>query len=101
MDIPASPPENGVLEVLDGGQTVIGSGLDVSQGAPITMTADPDVNGLYFGTFEGIEEGVPVTIYYYWQLVTDIYIVGYLSSEVTAEGMSCSVYRPFELWYLE
>jgi hypothetical protein len=99
LAIPASPPESGTLEVLDGGQTVIGSSLSEGE-ASITMTADPSINGLYTGAFQGQEQGVPVTIDYIWQVVTDEYIIGYLTAGVTAEGVNCTVYRSFELSYI-
>lgn len=98
LDIPASPPENGILEVRDGGRTVIGTGLQEDQ-ASITVRADPEIRGRYSGSFEGMEQGVPVTIDYYWQVVTDEYIVGYLTASVTEQGVTCTVYRPFELTY--
>jgi energy-converting hydrogenase Eha subunit B len=99
LAISASPPESGTLEVLDGGQTVIGTGLEAAQGVSITMNADPGINGRYTGTFQGMEQGVPVTIDYFWQVVTDEYIVGFLTASVTSEGMSCTVYRPYEMVY--
>jgi hypothetical protein len=98
LDIPASPPESGILEVLDGGQTLIGSGLQEDE-ASITMNAHPEITGRYTGAFEGREQGVPVTINYFWQVVTDEHIVGFLTASVTSEGVSCEVYRSFELTY--
>lgn len=47
----------------------------------------------------GTEQGIPVTINYVWQVVTDEYVVGYLTSSFTAEGVTCTVYRPYELRY--
>ena len=98
LDIPASPPESGILEVLDGGQTLIGSGLQEDE-ASITMNAHPEITGRYTGAFEGTEQGVPVTINYFWQVVTDEHIVGFLTASVTSEGVSCEVYRSYELTY--
>ena len=98
LDIPASPPEAGIIEVLDGGRTLIGTGLQEDQ-ASITLRADPSIRGRYSGAFEGMEQGVPVTINYFWQVVTDEYIVGFLTASMTAEGMTCTVYRPYELTY--
>jgi hypothetical protein len=97
LSIPASPPESGVLEVLEGGRTLIGTGLQDDQTASITLTADPNITGRYTGSFQGTEQGVPVTINYFWQVVTDEYIVGFLTASLTAEGRTCSVYRPYEL----
>jgi hypothetical protein len=99
LPIPASPPESGTLEVLDDGKTIIGSGLQDAQGVAITMNANPDIQGRYTGSFQGQEQGVPVTMNYFWQVVTDEYIVGYLTASVSAQGTTCTVYRPYELVY--
>jgi hypothetical protein len=32
-------------------------------------------------------------------VVTDEYIVGYLTASVTEQGVTCTVHRPFELTY--
>jgi hypothetical protein len=85
--------------VQEGGRTVIGTGLEASQSAPITMHADPDIRGRYSGAFEGMEQGVPIVIDYYWQVVTDESMVGYLTASMTAEGVTCGIYRPFEMRY--
>lgn len=99
LAIPASPPESGILEVLDGGQTLIGSGLRDALGATITMTADPEIMGRYAGAFQGEEQGIPITINYFWQVLTDEFMVGYLSSEFTSEGVACQIYRAYEMTY--
>lgn len=99
MTIPPSPPESGTLTILDDGQSILAEGLDVSEGVPIMMTADPEITGYFTGTFDATQEGVPITIEYYWQMVTEEYIVGYLTSSYTAGGITCNIYRPFELHY--
>jgi hypothetical protein len=99
LGIPASPPETGVIEVLDDGQTLVGTSLQDDQAGPVTMSADPQIVGRYTGAAEGMEEGVPITIDYIWQVVTDEFIVGYLTSTFSAEGVTCSIYRPYELVY--
>ena len=101
MDIPANPPEAGMLEVLENGQKIIGTGMAESQGESITMMADPEINGRYNGIFDGTQEGVPVQIYYYWQVVTEENIVGYLTASFSSQGVTCEVYRPFDLVYNE
>ncbi|MFN2183651.1 MAG: hypothetical protein ACK2UU_06660 [Anaerolineae bacterium] len=98
LDIPASPPESGILEVRDDGQTVIGTGLQEDQSS-ITMRAAPEIVGRYTGAFEGTEQGVPVTIDHFWQMVTDEHIVGFLTASVTSQGVTCEVYRPYEMTY--
>lgn len=99
LAIPASPQESGIIEVLDGGQTLIGTGLESANSVSITLTAARQIRGRYTGSIQGLEQGVPVTINYFWQVVTDEYIVGYLTSSVTSEGINCSVYRAFEMVY--
>lgn len=96
LNIPPSPPEGGTLDVQDGGATVIASGV-AAETESITLTREPVINGRYAGSFQGVAEGVPITIDYFWQLVTDEYIIGYLTSSYTAEGITCTIYRPFEL----
>lgn len=99
LSIPASPPETGILDVQDGGQTVIGTGLQDAQGVSIVMNTNPSINGRYTGSFQGMEQGVPVTIHYFWQLVTDEYIIGFLTASATSEGVSCKIYRSYEMAY--
>lgn len=99
LDIPASPPETGVIEVLSGGQTLVGRSLQEDPSVPITMAADLEIRGRYTGTVEGIEEGIPVTLTFVWQVVTETSIVGYLTGSVTSDGVTCTVYRPYELTY--
>lgn len=90
--------ESGVLEVLDGGGTIIGTGL--SEGtAPITMHAVAGITGRYAGNVGGTQDGIPMTIEFFWQLITDEWISGYLTSQVSQQGMTCNMFRPFELKY--
>jgi len=97
--IPASPPESGVLEGLENGQAVIGTSLRDAQDVSITMKADLNITGFYTGAFQGQEQGVLVKIHYIWQVVTDEYIIGFLTSSFTSEGVTCNVYHSFELNY--
>jgi hypothetical protein len=99
LDIPASPPERGTIEVLDGGRTVVGRSLQEDE-APITLSADPEIIGRYTGAVGGTEQGIPVTINYSWQVVTDEYVVGYLTASFTDQGGTCTVYRSYELRYV-
>jgi hypothetical protein len=99
LSIPAGPREDGILEVLDDGQKLVGTGLQDAEGVSITLNADPKINGRYSGTAQGVEQGVPVAISYFWQVITDEYIIGYLTAEVSAQGISCNVYRAFEMIY--
>ena len=99
LPIEAQPPEGGTLEVQDGGRTIIGRSLQQDQTAPITMTAARDLRGRYSGAVGGTEQGVPIIIDNVWQVVTDEYIVGYLTSTFESQGVSCTIYRPYELRY--
>lgn len=99
MAVSASSTKTGILEVLDDDQTVIGTSLLDAQAGSITMKAIPSMNGCYFGAFEGREQGDPVTINYYRQVVTDAYAVSFLTWCATVEGITCAIYRPFEMIY--
>ena len=46
-----------------------------------------------------VEVRVPVTINYFWQVVTDEYIIGYLTASLTYQGVTCTVHRPYEMRY--
>jgi len=70
LDIPVSPPERGPLEVYDGGRTVFSRSLQEDE-APVTMTAVPELRQRYAGSVGGTEQGMLVTIDYFWQVVTD------------------------------
>jgi hypothetical protein len=99
LAMPAGPPEAGTLEVLDDGATVVGRGLQEDQTTAITMSANPAIIGRYTGAIGATEQGVPIIIDYFWQVVTDEYIVGYLTSSFTSQGVTCTIYRPYELTY--
>jgi len=98
LAIPASVPEIGFLEVLDGGATLIGRPVNPGD-APVTMTADAGILGRYTGAFTASEAGQTITINFFMQVVTDEYIVGYLTSTFGAEGVTCTVFRSFDLRY--
>ncbi|MGD8532253.1 MAG: hypothetical protein PVI02_08215 [Gammaproteobacteria bacterium] len=99
INMPLSPSqETGVLEIRDCGWTVIGTGL-ADDTAPLTMRAVDATSGRYTGSVGGSQDGIPMMIDFTWQLESDEWIVGDLSSEVTQQGMTCQMSRPFELKY--
>ncbi len=100
MDIPASPSENVALEVLNDGNTLIVTGFGESGELSATMTAVPEIRGRYMGSFEVIEEGIPVIFDYEWQLVTDEYIIGIIRGTISSDGITCHINRPFQMVYL-
>lgn len=99
INMPLKPSrESGTLEIRDCGWTVIGSGM--SQGtAPVTMRAVDRTSGRYTGSVGGAQDGIPMTIDFTWQLKSNELIVGNLKSQVTQQGMTCNMTRPFELKY--
>ena len=99
INMPLRPSqETGVLEIRDCGWTVIGTGL-ADDTAPLTMRAVDATSGRYTGSVGGSQDGIPMMIDFTWQLESDEWIVGDLSSEVTQQGMTCQMSRPFELKY--
>lgn len=90
--------ETGMLEIRDCGWTVVGTDL-AEDTAPLTMRAIDATSGRYTGTVGGAQDGIPMMIEFNWQLNSDESIVGELQSEVTQQGMTCNMSRPFELRY--
>ena len=64
------------------------------------MTADALITGRYSGSVGDFQDGVAMTIDFYWQLVNDEFIIGYLTSTVNREGMTCNMFRTFDLRYM-
>ena len=94
----AEARDRGTIEVRDDGRTLYGVGM--SEGtAPLTMHAVPAITGRYAGSVGGSQNGIPMTIEFFWQLVTDEWIIGYLTSTVSASGMTCNMFRTYELEY--
>jgi hypothetical protein len=94
----AASRETGVLEVRDGGQTLVGTGF--AEGTlPITMHAVPGITGRYAGSVGGSKDGIPMTINFCWQVLTDEWITGFLRSEVSTQGVTCKMSRDSELKY--
>lgn len=99
INMPLSPSqEDGILEIRDCGWTVVGTSL-AEDTAPLTMRAVDATSGRYTGSVGGVQDGIPMTIDFEWQLNSDEWIVGDLSSEVTQQGVTCRMTRSFELKY--
>lgn len=95
--MPLAPSQaTGTIDVQDGGQTLVGTGFGEGT-APVTMHAVPGLTGRYQGSVGGMSEGIPMTINFCWQLITDRWITGYLKSEVKEQGMVCNMSRDFEM----
>jgi hypothetical protein len=86
----------GTIEVRNGGQTLFGDSLGADE-EDITMQSVPKLLGRYAGTVSGSPGGVPMSIDFFWQVVTDEWIVGYLTSQVKTQGMTCNMFRTYEL----
>lgn len=97
LSLPLAPSRaRGTLEILDGGRTIIGTGF-AEGSAPVTMHAVPGLGGRYAGSVEASQDGIPMTIDFCWQVITDSWITGFLRSNVSAQGMTCNMSRDFEL----
>jgi hypothetical protein len=60
-------------------------------GSPSDNSPDPETgNGTLIIALQTVPSGQPVT---------DEHIIGYLTASVTAEGVTCTVHRPFEMFY--
>jgi hypothetical protein len=102
LNLPLEPVRDaGTIEVRNGGQTLFGDSLGADE-EDITMQSVPKLLGRYAGTVSGSPGGVPMSIDFFWQVVTDEWIVGYLTSQVKTQGMTCNMFRTYELrWTVE
>jgi hypothetical protein len=99
INMPLTPSrQTGTLAIQDCGWTVVGTGM-AEDTAPLTMRAVDDSGSVYTGTVGGMQDGIPMTIEFTWNLNSDEWIVGDLKSSVTQQGMTCNMTRPFELRY--
>jgi len=99
INMPLTPSqEDGILEIRDCGWTVIGTGV-AEDTAALTMHAVDATSGRYTGSVGGVQDSIPMTINFNWQLNSEEWIVGDLSSEVTQQGVTCRMTREFELKY--
>lgn len=100
LALPAGPPDTDFIDVAADGLSLVGSGVADAGLVEITLFVDPVINGRFVGSLELVQDGTPVTINYFWQVVTPEYVVAFLTSAVTAEGISCSLYRPFYMEFV-
>ncbi|RPH96968.1 MAG: hypothetical protein EHM68_10015 [Lysobacterales bacterium] len=99
VNMPLTPSqETGTLTIQDCGWTVVGTPM-AEGNAPLTMRAVDNSGSVYTGTVGGMQDGIPMTIEFTWNLNSDEWIVGDLKSSVTQQGMTCNMSRPFELRY--
>lgn len=99
VNMPLTPSQQtGTLEIQDCGWTVVGTSMAEGD-APLTMRAVDNSGSVYTGTVGGMQDGIPMTIEFTWNLNSDEWIVGDLKSSVTQQGMTCNMTRPFELRY--
>ena len=99
VNMPLTPSQQtGTLAIQDCGWTVVGTPMAEGD-APLTMRAVDDSGSVYTGTVGGVQDGIPMTIEFTWNLNSDEWIVGDLKSSVTQQGMTCNMTRPFELRY--
>ena len=101
MSMPLKPSqEPGNLVHRDCGRTVIGSGFS-DDTADIVMRAVDQSGSRYVGTVGGSQDGIPMTIDFEWHLQSDSFITGSLYSQVTQQGMTCTMSRPFEMRFAD
>jgi len=97
MNMPLKPSrEPGTLTIKDCGWTVVGSGFS-DDTADLTMRATDSSGSQYKGTIGGMQDGIPMEIDFTWSVQSDSFITGDLHSEVTQQGMTCRMSRPYEM----
>lgn len=92
----AASQEPGTLSLQNCGWTVVGSGFSDGS-ADLVMHADDSSGRHYSGTVGGAQDGIPMAINFRWNLETDSFITGTLHSQVSQQGMACTMSRPYEM----
>jgi len=95
MTMPLKPSQaKGMLEVKDGCDTLVGTGLSEDEATLVMHRTD---NCGYRGTVGGSQDGIPMTIEFNWTVENDRRITGNLHSTVSHQGMTCNMSRNYEL----
>lgn len=97
MTMPLAPSRSrGTLEIRDGCETIIASGMSEDE-ETIVMHLQDDCG--YRGSVGGAYERIPMVIDFSWTVVDSETITGDLHSEVSEQGMTCNMNRTYQLEY--
>lgn len=91
--------DNGVILVMEDDCSVLFGDSTTKKEEDALMTR---VGGnLYKGTIGGEEEGIEMVIEVFWTIVSRERITGEMTSSTSQMGMTCDLYRPFEMTFDE
>lgn len=96
--IPKTSTDRATLQVLDGGQRLVGRELG-EKGSKFVVSADPEITGRYTGSVNVKGQGGRVDMDLTMQLITDRHIVGSAKVTVKAGGQRCRINRGFDVKY--
>jgi len=89
---------HGELSVLGDGERLFARAFDDDR-EDVLVYRVPEIPGRYTGWVEDTYEGYTVMIHVVYQLITDEWIVGYMTGDMSVESVFCRLYRPFEIHY--
>lgn len=90
----------GELTVLGDGERIFTDAFDEDREDAMVYRV-PQIPGRYAGWVEDTYEGYTVMIHGVYQVITDEWIVGYMTGDMAVESVFCRLYRPFEMRYQE
>ena len=85
---------HGTLDVNARCDTIVAKGMSDEE-ADVTMSLQPDCS--WEGAFGAEQDGMPTTINFHWNEVSEEHIAGNLDSTYSQQGVTCKMARTFEL----
>jgi hypothetical protein len=87
---------HGTLTINDGCSRILAEGMSDDE-ADLDMALQPNCS--WVGTVGGVQDGIPMTITFRWNVENERRITGDLESTVSQQGMTCRMSRTYQLDY--
>jgi hypothetical protein len=84
----------GALEISDDCETIFGTDFQ-SDTADVTLHRQPDCT--YAGVVGGEQDGIPMQLEFTMAVENEKFLTGKIYSQVTQQGATCTINRPFEM----
>lgn len=91
--------DNGSIDVRQGGNRLIATGVADGRKTRIVLDADPDKPGRWSGDVKVKEQGQSITLDYRMDLVSEKKLIGTMRGDFKVRGQKCTLVRDFVLTY--